>query len=1644
MSFKRPSYLIKKIDDEYQIHKNLVPSVPTGQFARSYEKAQELLAKLEEQDRASRPKAPAEINYTTTGGAGNSKEQPSPQVRESAQTSPSRIVRDQKKSIGESSTRKNVGRPTQTTIKSISTFPATPPAKKVNSLLRDCSPENADKARRLYTFLKDLTLLRTKTIRTLEKYKNVLWFDNFPKVAGCYSVFRELEDERSELLLEIEQPKRKQAPNPPDSVERWIDYEQLNASELESPNLKETIAVKIKDAQPGQSTVRYDHLANFPDVRETWKKYISDSWLSWAESDRRDQEALKVYGEIFDIYQTMQKLGEAHELLLAVGLLTWRTSAKQTVCRHILTSPASITFDTIRGVLSVTASSEGTKFQLEQDMLELNEKPGNHYKENLDSVLRELNEDPLTQSLADTFLQTWLNATSARNEYSPDFKPDLETNEEPKITFAPAIIFRQRSERNMVRMFEEIIDSIEETKQLPLGVERLVSIVDDSDYDDGEGSSPSLADNEIYFPLPANAAQREIAEKLRTRQGVLVQGPPGTGKSHTIANLVSHLLATGQRILVTSHTPRALSVLRDKFADDMKALCVSVIGDDSTATRKALEESVSGITSKRNRYNETNNVQLINDLRKALDEHRQEGAWIRNNLRALREQDTYSHPVRFGDYSGTTLAIAQRLAKEAIQFEWLGCTPEENAEPPMSNDKAVTLLSLFRELSSEVVAESRKFVLAPEDVPTPSRFTELVSQRNSLSSQSGKLDELRKHSAFQSSSKLPEAHRDQLTAKLGEYSSSLQRIINRREPWVKQAVTEIVSDRDRSWRQVFSMTKKHLTDIGPAQDLLANTNLLGIEQRDLAVVKAQAENLLTHLNAGGGLGFGPFKPKPVRDAEYLIKEVRVNGQLCDNASALNKLVRYLEIMASLDGIKQLWKGVFEFSSQNSLMLIAEIEDHCEPLEASIELYDRMDSLRSALNEVPGLTEPQWDDPNQLALFSEVLSAGHIEERLQAISAEMESFETRLKTAASNPNAHAALKAMQKAVDDSDSESYHVSHKQLVRVANNRSQLKQRDYLIEKMMSSAPSLVRELELNSENPLWDERLSRFEQAWNWSRASEWLRKLSRPEAYKELSEQLEEAQSAIRNTLAKLAAAKAWQHTFSRLSEAEHSHLIAWELAMRRIGKGKGKYVEKHRKDARKHMEQCRSAIPAWIMPMHKVVETTQLGGEPFDVVIVDEASQSGLEALFLMYLAKRIVVVGDDKQISPENVGLDRGSVDALRDQHLKDVPFADAFGIEHSFFDQAKIRYRGTIRLKEHFRCMPEIIQFSNNLCYADDPLIPLRQFGSGRLSPVQTFYVEGGYVNDEDSTHAVNIPEAEAIIEAIKACCADPAYEGKTIGVISLKNTSAQAEYIEKRFKSGTIVSKEELDARKFRVGDSYVFQGDERDVIFMSMVVAPDADGKKLYPLTKQADERRFNVAASRARDQVFLFHSVALADLNPKCVRYRMLDYYLNPKVETTEVGEFDLAILREKLEKGYSGVGSVPKPFDSWFELDVFLRVAEKGFRVIPQYSLNGYKIDLVVEGIQGRLAVECDGDRWHGVEQYEFDAGRQRDLERCGMQFWRVRGSAFYLNPDHALSDLWSTLSSLKIFPSSLESEKERLEKVYSESSDPSAERKEQF
>jgi very-short-patch-repair endonuclease len=1483
-----------------------------------------------------------------------------------------------------------------------------------------------DRAIRLFTYLREITELNAKTIRISDQYEKVLWFDDIPREIGCHCIaWGPVDEEKSDVWIEIRKPRLKAAPEVPEVLKPWLDLREVQDSSLEFPDLRQRITVNApselgEGGKPEPQTIFKD-LADCPEIKTTWEQYVERKWWPWAEEDRRLQKVQKVYTDLFSIYQKQQRLGEAYEVVLGLSYLAWKAPSGHEVKRHIITGQTSLIFDAPRGVITFGPAGEGAKPTLKQDMLEPQERPDPKEQNAINRQVEEISDALWDGIQIQVALKAWVNAVSSYGEFDNTLTPLMEVGRNPKIHLAPAVILRKRTERSLLRVLQEIIEQLRSGHPIPLGVERLVKIVDDSGAssnidiktDDNNKLLLPLTLKEIYFPLPANKEQLEIAEKLSTRQGVLVQGPPGTGKSHTIANLVCHLLAMGQRVLVASHTARALKVLRNKFPKEIAELCVILLGDDLNAMQ-SLEDSVRGISERYNTWDEKKNQQLIMELEKKLYETRKAEASTLSDLQVIREAETYQHPLQFETYEGTLQSIANRLRLEEPLYKWITIQPIEEDKPPLSNEETIELVKLLRGISKVQEEELRKNIIDPDSLISVSEFVDLVRNEAEARALYEAAAANRSHPCYLLLAKTPKDQRDQLKEGLSELRTAYEALSKHIQPWVRQAALQILTDQDRHWYELLSVTREHLGLMGDRVRRASERQITGLGERTRGIVKTVASALLQHLEAGGRLGFGPFRPKVVKDGIYLIKQVRVDGQLCDKQKPLRNLLEWIEIADHLNALRVHWSKCIGPRAGHFSEQVAEYQDLCKLLERTLELKTKIEEIRQIISTIPGFLEPNWHELKDLLALQDAIEAVRLEEELKQVKNRFDDLERHLHTVATSPSAHRMMKEAFEVVQKRDEERYAVVYEFMERAKRLSKVLKHRDSLLQRLETAAPELTSQIISSFAEHVWDNRMAKFKNAWNWARANQWLSHLNDSRAQQRLSNTLDIHRSRIRELIRDLAAAKAWRHCFSRLTEHERQNLMAWTKAMRRIGKGTGKYAPMHRRAARKHMDECRSAIPGWIMPIYRVAETIHPGTDRYDVVIVDEASQSGPEALFLHYLAKRIVVVGDDKQISPEFVGITREDVELLRQRHISDIPHSDALGVDNSFFDQAEIRYGDRIRLREHFRCMPEIIQFSNNLCYRSEPLIPLRQYGAGRITPViVTHHVQEGYQQGH-SPRVVNQPEAQAVVDQIKKCCEDSIYDGKTMGVISLLGED-QAKLIEKLLLEK--IGPEEMEKRHLVCGDAYAFQGDERDAMFLSLVSAP-MEGHWIHPLASPRDERRFNVAVSRARDQMWLFHTATINDLSPNCFRYRLLQYCQNPQVQPITTEGLDIQKLRTTAQTTDRDRVNPPSPFDSWFEIDVFLKIAERGYRVIPQFEIAGYRIDLVIEGIEGRLAVECDGDTWHGVERFQEDMARQRMLERCGLTFWRVRGGTFYRDPDAALGKLWSTLDQLKIFPKS--------------------------
>jgi very-short-patch-repair endonuclease len=604
--------------------------------------------------------------------------------------------------------------------------------------------------------------------------------------------------------------------------------------------------------------------------------------------------------------------------------------------------------------------------------------------------------------------------------------------------------------------------------------------------------------------------------------------------------------------------------------------------------------------------------------------------------------------------------------------------------------------------------------------------------------------------------------------------------------------------------------------------------------------------------------------------------------------------------------------------------------------------------------------------------------------------------SRLKVARRNAGSSQVTAQLLDAVNRLDSSCYATAHARLADLRSRQADLDLRHTLLDRMESDAPAWAASLRNREGVHGGSEMPGDPMRAWVWRQLSDELERRAET-SLEALQSQSEKLREKLRRTTMDLIDRQAWAFQARRTSSQQRQALIGWLDTIRRIGKGTGIRVPLLRAEAARRMSECRSAVPVWVMPLSRVVENFDPRMTRFDVVIIDEASQSDVMALIALYLGKSVLVVGDHEQVSPTPVGQDLEMVGNLISQYLHGIPNSHLYDGQISIYDLARQSFGGTTCLVEHFRCVPEIIQFSNMVSY-DNRVKPLRDASRVQIRPPVVSYRVEGSSRDEKR----NRQEALAIVSLIAAAVEQPEYQtneaGRPVsfGVVSLIGDE-QAIAIDGLLRSR--LSPDRYELHRLLCGNAAQFQGDERDVIFISMVDTAERGPLRLRD--QQLFKQRFNVAASRARDQMWIVHSLnPEQDLKDGDLRRQLIEHAYDP------------AHLMRALEEGEG------KKSQSPFEREIMKCLEARGYRVTPQWRVGKFRIDLVVEGNGRRLAIECEGDPYYPVDLGKLpeDMERQAILERLGWVFTRIRATEFLRDPERAMHPVFEKLEALEIAP----------------------------
>lgn len=1239
--------------------------------------------------------------------------------------------------------------------------------------------------------------------------------------------------------------------------------------------------------------------------------------------------------------------------------------------------------------------------------------------------LRDNDYHPLDRNDLPIFLKMLIQQLSSDSQYSNNGIPDDWGQDRLLLYRRPAYILRKRPD-NTLKAIEQIVQDIEENDDIP---EPIREIVDGGKIEVPEDASPLSIEQQlasvggesvdILLSKPANKEQLEIAQRIERYNAVLVQGPPGTGKTHTIANLLGHFLAQGKSVLVTSQTTKALGVLKEKVAPGLQSLCVSLT-DDSNVD---MERSIDGIT----RYMAQT---TSSEMRNAMDSLRLERKQIIDDLADVRKKifaiiNQESNCIEYNGEEISPSSAARFIRENHDKMSLIPGVVKLYEPMPLSSVELVDLYRSNEIISGEDESEFSHDIPNPDSVMSPEDFE---WNYRALQSAQSQINSIAKSNAWQVEN-MPAQQQICVSGNFGkivlDYPSDASlnslltylSVFHTTEEWMRYCAVD--GNRGESYGQRWQL----LIDQIDATCLCADhfeSESFGNAVQVVDVNPGYVSDLkLLRERYSQGKRIGKIVLRFNKHVASALAGATINGHEPRNEKECDLILRSIELKSMRDKCSSYWNtlmsehGVPKFFELDTDKPESIAKNFVSDIRQYLNWYSsEYEKLLSLLRSV-GI--PYRDIFQFSSLDSDYTSAGKVFDSISQtipdlcgllsaakhIVAIQTSLEHNGKVFKAGKRTESLeCKTLLHAMESLNIASYEQAFADLRRTYSKSELQHRREEYLGRLAAVAPGWAEAIRTRSGIHGTADVPDSIDVAWRVKQYDGIIKDLT-SESFEVLQNKSSGLSREYREVTARYAEKCAWWHLLRRTENDidMKQALQGWKLTVKKIGKGTGKLAPMHRAKARELMAKCQKAVPAWIMSIGKALESLNPRTNKFDVVIIDEASQSDISSLAILYMGKNLIIVGDDKQVSPMAVGVPVEKMKDLRDVYLSNtIPNAHLYDSKTSIYDIAATTFQ-PLMLREHFRCVPEIIGFSNMLSY-DFKIKPLRDGSDSALLPAVVNY----RVADGKRIGKTNPAEAKTIVALLQACIEQPEYAGKTFGIISLLGEDQVKNLQEEVYKH---IDSKECAERRILCGTAANFQGDERDVIFLSVVDCANGEG----PIRLQgygnddANRKRYNVAASRAKDQLWVVDSLdTMNDLKPGDIRRQLIDFSLNPN---------SVQDINNRIEI-YS---------ESPFESSVAKYLSARGYHLLQQWKVGAYRLDMVVVCGNRKIAIECDGERYHsGEAKVREDMERQTILERLGWHFIRIRGSEYYRDPESTMRRVIGMLQEREIMPETVAAE----------------------
>ena len=1027
--------------------------------------------------------------------------------------------------------------------------------------------EDKEKVVSLYNYIAEVSksLKDTKINVTEEKWFD--FFENFPKHENIIFDYKNLDESYFEneenILLEIKKPNFLKPLLLDEDLLKWL--------EGDWKDYKSTLTIK-EEIVNEEAEEELSKIINIPfEIKENLEKELEKREI-WLKEQVVIEKVRTFFDTLYMNYLELNKDSEILELVIGNGVVKIKD---KNVYYPILLKKIRIEFDAKNNALILIDPLANESFSTTLYTNFLNEIDGINLAHvfELEEEIKEKDLHPLNKKEVDDFFRKFIHRLSSKGYFIEDEEIANVKEDDIFIEDKP-LIFIRKKDTGIVKAIESIVDRIENHGEIPNQLLELVGIIKNKE-NHNKSTIEDIKEEDILFVKDTNREQVDIAKQIEINDAVVVQGPPGTGKTHTIANLLGHFLAQGKNVLITSHTKKALRVLKEKIPKNIQGLCISILDDDNSDMRKSVES----ISEKMGHFTSDNLKKEVEELENIRIKEYNELKDINNKMYIIKHKE--SQAIIFNGESFSIQEIGTFLRNNPKILEKIPGKVSDLVPCPITNEEFRFLSTEYKEIIDK--NEEKEIILGLTDISNyldEDTFKNLIESKKVSETEFNEIVKdtdyvFKNNYLFIKDKELVNLKKFKENYTGDFISKELKKNI---EKWkIEAAIAGLKNGGNKiNWQNFIEEIKKTYKY---SNDMTPKLFKKKINFSDLSL--ANAKQLVQELkNAFDKPGF--LLSLNLKKAKNNIGDkVTLNGELIKNASECTLILEYLDLLIQKKELKESWKELIEKNEGLSADSLGDnILDYAFESLKEIEYFlnwshSEKDNLLKNIEKI-GINKSNLfvDTDISIEKIKNILSSIKNIEKVIEVSnkalnlvEKKEEYSSYLKKIEKITKKNSLLDSQLKnSIEDEDTEKYSLYLEYLKKILKKEISYNKKEEILSKISKLALDWSKALRNASIEPIED-----IYEVWKWKQLSQELEKLEK-EPYERLEKSSLEKVKTIRKATLELVEKKSWYHVLHFIEKKENllvsQALRGWEQTIQKIGKGKGKNAPLYREQAKK--------------------------------------------------------------------------------------------------------------------------------------------------------------------------------------------------------------------------------------------------------------------------------------------------------------------------------------------------------------------------------------------------------------------------------------------------------------------------------------------